>query len=63
MKNGQPSYVTPEEAARFLRVTRRTVYTWLRVGKIRAEKIQGIWAIPETVLNTAVTIGRFRRIP
>lgn len=39
------------EAAKILRVDRRTVYKWLRKGKLKAVKLGGIWRIPESVLK------------
>jgi excisionase family DNA binding protein len=43
-------YLTPEEVAKVLRVDRRTVYRWLRKGKIPAVKFGGTWRVPETAL-------------
>lgn len=57
MEVGGQSYLTPQEAAQFLRVTRRTIYAWLRAKKLRAVKVGGQWRILETVLNTVVHNG------
>lgn len=49
---GSQEYLTPEEAARVLKVTRRTVYTWLRSGRLEGAQINGIyWRIPEKVVQ------------
>lgn len=38
-------YLTPEEVAGILRVDIRTIYTWLRAGKILGTKFGGSWRI------------------
>ena len=52
MKRGQhksePMYLTPEEVAEILRVDRRTVYEWLRSGKLKAIRFGRTWRIPRT---------------
>lgn len=40
-----PQFITPAEAAREFRVTVRTVYAWLRAGKIAGVKIGGVWRV------------------
>lgn len=42
---------TPEQAADHLQVTRRTIYTWLREGKLPGRKIGGSWRVSETALE------------
>ncbi|PZN07746.1 MAG: hypothetical protein DIU76_04010 [Bacillota bacterium] len=37
--------LTPEEVADILRVTRRTVYEWLRTGRLRGLKAGPFWRI------------------
>jgi excisionase family DNA binding protein len=45
-----PTYYTPEEVAGELRVTRRTVYEWLRNGRLRGLRAGRWWRIrPEDV--------------
>jgi excisionase family DNA binding protein len=44
-------FYTPEEAAARLKIARRTVYQWLREGKIKGIKLSNLWRIPETELN------------
>jgi excisionase family DNA binding protein len=42
--------LTAEEAAALLRVKPRTLYEWLRKGKIRGRKVGRSWRIPEEPL-------------
>lgn len=44
-------YYTPEEAANKLKLARRTVYRWLREGRIKGRKMGQLWRIPESELN------------
>jgi excisionase family DNA binding protein len=39
-------YLTPAEAAIIMRVTRRTMYVWLKQGRLKALKIGNSWRIP-----------------
>ena len=41
---------TPEEVAKLLRVSRRTVYRYIKSGKLKAKKI-GQWRIKKGDLN------------
>lgn len=45
------NFYTPEEAAARLKIARRTVYQWLREGRIRGTKLSNLWRIPESELN------------
>ena len=40
-------YLTVKEAARELRVTTRSVYQWLRDGKLRGERAGNLWRISQ----------------
>jgi excisionase family DNA binding protein len=40
------TYYTPEEVATELRVTRRTVYEWLRTGRLHGLRAGKAWRIP-----------------
>ncbi len=40
-----PRFLTPEEVADLLRVSRRTVYNWLRAGQLPAIRIGKVWRI------------------
>lgn len=42
---------TPEEVAEILKVTRRTVYNWIRSEKIEAKKIGPRWYVTEEALR------------
>lgn len=45
--------LTPEEAAERLRVSVRSVYTYLRSGELPGRKVGGLWRIDEHVLYEA----------
>lgn len=47
-------YLTPQEVADRLRVTRRTVYAWLTSGKLRGQQIGKGWRIPAQALGTTM---------
>jgi excisionase family DNA binding protein len=38
-------FLTPEEAAKLLKVTRRTIYNWLKAGKVPAVQFGRGWRI------------------
>ena len=38
-------YSNPQRVAIILCVTRRTVYSWLRSGKLPGKKIGGVWRV------------------
>lgn len=40
-----PRFLTPEEVAELLRLTRRTAYNWLRSGQLAALRIGKVWRI------------------
>lgn len=42
---------TPEEVAELLKVSRETVYNWLRSGKLQGIKIGHFWRISESELE------------
>lgn len=46
------NYLTPEEVAKYLSVTDRTVYTWLRTNQLKAVKLGRLWRIKEKDLET-----------
>jgi excisionase family DNA binding protein len=49
-RSNEPLYYTPEEAAALLRVDRRTIYEWLRSGKMQAVKFGKTWRIHRSTL-------------
>lgn len=42
---------TPEEVAANLKVNKKTVYNWIREGRLKAVKIGHLWRISESELN------------
>jgi excisionase family DNA binding protein len=42
---------TIDEAAKILKVSRRTVYEWVRTGKLDAVKAGSLWRIPHGAIN------------
>lgn len=39
----ESEWLTPREAARYLRVAHRTVLDWAKAGKIPAHRLSGTW--------------------
>ncbi|RJQ30064.1 MAG: DNA-binding protein [Peptococcaceae bacterium] len=48
---------TPEEVAEKLKISRRTVYLWLREGRIKGIKVGDLWRIPESALQEFLEEG------
>lgn len=44
-------FVSPETAAEMCEVTRNTIYSWIRTGRIRSMKIGGVRRIPVSALE------------
>jgi len=44
-------YYTPEEVATNLKVHLKTVYNWIKGGRLQAVKVGHFWRISETELN------------
>lgn len=42
---------TPIETAKLLKVTRRTVYSYIKENKLKANKVGGIWKISQNDLK------------
>ena len=57
MADGLEVY-TPEEAACLLKVTRRTMYSYLRDGAIRSAKLGRIWRITRQDIDAFLSSGR-----
>ncbi len=57
MREGLELY-TPEEAAELLKVTRRTMYSYLRDGSLRSAKLGRIWRITRQDLEAFLADGR-----
>lgn len=49
--------LTPEEVARKLKVSRRTIYLWLRQGRLKGVKVGDLWRIPESALREFIEEG------
>lgn len=47
----------PEEAARYLRISKPTLYKLIRNGEIPAKKIGNQWRVSKTVLDEIVKGG------
>ncbi len=54
MENTPTEYLTPLQTAKVLHVTKTTIYTWLREGKLPGAKIGRIWRIRKTDLDQFV---------
>lgn len=48
---------TTEEAAQLLKVTRRSIYTYLKSGKLEAVKIGNGWRISQEALEKFLSQG------
>lgn len=45
---------TPEEVAEILHVTRRTVYGWIKSGKLKASKVGRGWRVKREELDSFI---------
>lgn len=45
-------YFTPDEISQKLKINVRTVYRWIREGKLKAIKIGHFWRIAESELRS-----------
>lgn len=50
------NYYTPQEVAEKLKLNIRTVYKWIKEGRIKAVKIGDLWRIPESEINRILNI-------
>lgn len=50
-------YYTPQEVADTLKITRRTVYTYIKKNQIKAAKVGRKWLIAESALNELIERG------
>jgi len=51
------NYYTPQQVAEKLQINIRTVYKWIREGKLKAIKVGDLWRISETELKRFVENG------
>ena len=49
-------YFTLVEAAALLKYNRRSIYRWIKQGKLKASKIGGDWRIKENDLNAIIQV-------
>ncbi|MEW5921150.1 MAG: helix-turn-helix domain-containing protein [Bacillota bacterium] len=45
------NYYTPKEVSDKLKLNIRTIYKWIREGKVNAVKLGDVWRISESELN------------
>lgn len=50
-------FLTIDEVAEKLKVSRRTVYEWVRAGKLEAVKVGSLWRISEQALQDFLVKG------
>jgi excisionase family DNA binding protein len=48
---------TLDEVANILKVTRRTLYTWISAGQLKAVKLGKYWRVSEQALQEFTTKG------
>lgn len=53
----EEKYYTPDEVAELLKVTRRSVYTWIKDDKIAAVKVGASWRIPASAVEKITAFG------
>lgn len=52
------NYYTPQEVANKLKLNVRTLYKWIREGRLYAVKLGDVWRIPETELNRLLGVDQ-----
>ena len=55
-------YYTPDEVAELLKVTRRSVYTWIKEDKIAAVKVGSAWRIPTSAVEKITAFGNMSHL-
>lgn len=48
---------TLDEVANILQVTRRTLYTYIKEGKLKAVKVGKYWRVPSETLQSFINTG------
>lgn len=64
-RKGKPmaeKYYTPNEVAEMLKVTRRSVYDWIKEDRIDAVKIGSAWRIPESAIANITAFGNMSHL-
>ncbi len=60
----QPEYLSPAGVAAYLKVNRRTVYTWIKQGYLPAVKAgPKLWAVALTDLQNFLRPGAVPKVP
>jgi len=52
------NYYTPKEISAKLKLNIRTIYKWIREGRINAVKLGDVWRISESELNRLLAGGQ-----
>ena len=47
----EEEYYTPEELSKIFKVKKRTIYFWVRTGKLKAVKLGSLLRIPQSALD------------
>ena len=54
---------TLEEVAGILKVTRRTLYNYIKGGALQAVKMGKYWRVPESTLQAFISNGTMGKVP
>jgi len=52
--------LTPDETAKRLKMARRTIYQWLRDGRLRGVKVGNLWRVPEEAIQELIEKGAWK---
>lgn len=55
-------YYTPNEVAELLKVSRRSVYTWIKEERIDAVKLGSSWRIPASAIEKITAFGNMAHL-
>ena len=58
----EEKYYTPDELAELLKVSRRSVYTWIKEEKVDAVKIGASWRIPASAVEKLTAFGNMSHL-
>src|SRR5437764_3211422 len=58
-----PEIMTPEQAAEYLKVSRETVYSYIRQGKLVASRLGRSYRVPKRNLDLLLWENRTKEIP
>ena len=54
---------TLDEVADILQITRRTLYTYIKIGKLEAVKFGRFWRVSRNELNRFLNVGTTSAVP